>query len=67
MDGKTACERTKGKSAKVIGIEFGEAVLWRRKPIGNALAKFTCLWAEGIYLGISSKSGELIIGDKDGV
>ena len=26
-DGKTAYERSKGKSAKVTGIEFGEAVL----------------------------------------
>ena len=66
-DGKTAYERNKHKTAKVLGIEFGEAVLWRRKPVGNALAKFTCLWSDGIYLGICGKSNELIIGDKAGI
>ena len=29
-DGRTAYERCKGKKAKHLGIEFGEAVLWRR-------------------------------------
>ena len=28
-DGRTAYERCKGKPAKNMGIEFGEAVLWR--------------------------------------
>ena len=28
-DGKTAYERAKGKKATVVGIEFGEKVLWR--------------------------------------
>ena len=28
-DGKTAFERCKGKKAKVRGVEFGEAVLWK--------------------------------------
>jgi len=36
-DGRTAYERCKGKKAKHLGIEFGEAVLWRRKPSGGAL------------------------------
>jgi hypothetical protein len=38
-DGKTAFERSKGKKAKTLGIEFGEAVLWKRKPSGGALGK----------------------------
>ena len=28
-DGKTAYERTKGKSGKVLGLELGEKVLWK--------------------------------------
>ena len=36
-DGKTAYERCKRKTAKTLGIEFGEAVLWRRRPVGGAL------------------------------
>ena len=35
-DGKTAYERCKGKVAKTLGIEFGEAVWWRKKPAGTA-------------------------------
>ena len=27
-DGKTAYERNKGKKARVMGVEFGESVLW---------------------------------------
>ena len=36
-DGKTEYERNKGKRAKVVGVEFGETVLWKRRPVGNAL------------------------------
>jgi len=39
-DGRTAFERCNGKRAKMMGIELGEAVFWRRKKEGGALAKF---------------------------
>ena len=51
-DGKTAYERCKGKPAKTLGIEFGEVILWKRKPSGGALGKLTCMWEDGVYLGI---------------
>jgi hypothetical protein len=38
-DGKTSFERCKGKKAKTLGIEFGEAVHWKRKPIGGGVGK----------------------------
>ena len=66
-DGKTAYERSKGKKATTLGIEFGEAVLWRRKKVGGALAKMTSLWEDGVYLGVTVKSGEMIVGDGSGV
>ena len=66
-DGKTSYERNKGKKATTLGIEIGEAVLWRRKKVGGALGKLTCMWEDGIFLGIMGKSGELIIGDGKGV
>ena len=28
-DGKTSFERNKGRAARTLGIEFGEAVLWK--------------------------------------
>ena len=49
-----------------MGIEIGEAVLWRRKKAGGALAKLTSLWEDGIFLGVMGKSNELIIGDGNG-
>ena len=66
-DGKTNYERSKGKQASTLGIEFGEAVMWRRKRIGAALGKLTSLWEDGIYLGVMGKSGELMAGDGYGI
>ena len=66
-DGKTAFERSKGKKARTLGIEFGEAVLWKRRPGGGALGKLSCLWEDGIYLGIRGSSGELVVSDLKGV
>ena len=66
-DGKTAYERNKGKKAKVWGMEFGEAILWKRRPVGGALGKLSCLWEDGLYLGIRGQSGELIVSDREGV
>ena len=48
-DGRTAYERCKGKKAKHLGIEFGEAVLWRRKPSGGALGKLSVAWSNGVF------------------
>ena len=66
-DGKTAYERCKAKRGKMPGLELGEKVLWRRKPVGNRLAKLTSLWEDGIFLGVKGSSGEFIIGNKLGV
>ena len=67
-DGKTAYERCKGKSAKVLGIEFGEAVLWKKKSFGTGgLGKLQSLWDDGICLGIKGTTGEFIVGDGLGI
>ena len=66
-DGKTAYERCKAKRGRMPGLEFGEKVLWRRRPVGNHLAKLTCLWENGIGLGVKGSSGEFIVGDTQGV
>ena len=34
-DGKTAYERSRGKVAKMPGLEFGEGVLWKRRREGG--------------------------------
>ena len=37
-------DETKCKPAKVMGVEFGEAVVWKRKPSGGALGQLSRLW-----------------------
>ena len=66
-DGRTAYERSKGKTAKSMGIELGEAVLWKRKPVGGALGKLTVLWDEGVFLGVKGRTGEFVMGDARGI
>ena len=66
-DGKTAYERCKGKQAKSAGLEFGEAILWKTKRVGGALGKMTCLWEDGVYVGVRDQSGEIAASNKDGV
>ena len=67
VDGRTAYERNKGKKATTLGISIGEAVLWRRKKVGEALGKLTSLCEDGIFLGVMGNSGELIVGDGKGL
>ena len=66
-DGKTAYERIKGKHARVQGMEFGEAVLWKRRRQGGPLGKLTSMWEDGVFLGIKGSTAEIIVGDKNGV
>ena len=66
-DGKTAYERIKGKTAAIPGIEFGEGVLWKRRREGGPLGKLTCMWEDGIYLGVKGSAGEMIVGNEKGI
>ena len=66
-DGRTSFERCKGKHGRMPGMESGEKVLWRRKPVGGHLAKMTLLWEDGMFLGVKGSSGEYIIGDPKGI
>ena len=66
-DGMTSYERCKGKKANTLGIEFGEAVHWKRKLQGGALGKMSVTWADGVYLGARGKSGEIVVGDCHGI
>ena len=66
-DGKTAYERCKGKKAKVLGLEFGEGILWKRRPIGGKLAKLSCMWEDGIFLGVKGTTEKIIVGDAGGI
>ena len=65
-DGKTAYERMRGKKSRVLGVEFGEKIHWRRAiPASNRSNKLGTVWADGVYLGHKTLSGESIIGTPD--
>ena len=66
-DGRTAYERLKNKTSKMLGLEFGELILWKRKPVGGAMGKMSCMWEDGVYLGLKSTTGETIVGTTSGV
>ena len=66
-DGKTPYERLKGKPGRTQGMEFGEGVLWKRKAEGGPLGKLTCLWDDGVFLGVKPTTGEIIVGDERGI
>ena len=57
----------RGKVVRLRGMEFWEGVLWKRRRDGGPLGKLTCMWDDGIYLGIKGTTGEMIVGDKNGV
>ena len=66
-DGKTPCERLRGKQSRLIGFEFGEKVNFRRTAVGARMAKLDSLWSDGVFLGYRSISGEIVVGTKNGV
>ena len=65
-DGKTPYERNKGKKATVLGVEFGEKLLYKRKAQSKA-DKINPRWEYGIFVGVRAKSGELWIANRDGI
>ena len=65
-DGKTAYERIKGKRATVLGIEFGEKLLYKVKA-GSKMEKLNPRWEYGIFVGVKRKSGEVWIAKENGI
>ena len=64
-DGKTAYERVRGKRATVVGLEFGEKVLWRKRK-ADRMAKLRSRWSYGVFVGIRRKSGEMWVAAENG-
>ena len=53
--------------AKLLGLAFGEKILWRGRPVGGNLSKLTCVWEDSVFLGVKCSSGEFFVGDEKGV
>ena len=66
-DGRTAYERSKGKSAHFCDHEFGEVVLWKKQSTRGPLGKLSTTWSKGIFLGVRGLTGELRVGTTEGV
>ena len=50
-DGKVPYERIKGKKPTILGLEFGEKVLYKIK-LSNRMEKINSRWDEGIFVGV---------------
>ena len=59
-DGKVAYERVKGKKPTVLGVEFGEKILYK-VHVGTKLQKIKARWEYGIFVGVRRRSNELMI------
>ena len=64
-DGKTAYERCRGKRSEVMGLEFGERVLWKYPMKGPKMEKINARWGCGLFIGVRVRSNELIIVDQE--
>jgi hypothetical protein len=65
-DGKTAVERNKGKAASVMGIEFGEKLMFKKK-VKDKSAKIEARWENGIFVGVRVLSGEFWVATPFGI
>ena len=65
-DGRTPYERVKGKAATLLGVEFGEKLLWRKKA-GSKMDKLNPKYEYGIFVGARPRSGELWVATAAGV
>ena len=62
-DGKVAYDRAKGKKPTVLGVEFGEKLLYKVKPTAK-LEKINSRWEFGIFVGVRRRSGEVWVAVK---
>ena len=65
-DGKTPYESMKGKKATVLGIEFGEKLLYKKKKWPK-LEKMKSRWEKGIFVGIRKRSNEVVVATPGGI
>ena len=50
-DGKCAYQRIKGKSPTVLGVEFGEKVMYKLQR-GSKMEKLNARWEYGVFVGV---------------
>ena len=65
-DGKTSYERIKGKKPTILGVEFGEKVLYKLKR-KNKMEKINAKFAYGIFVGVKRSSNEIMVAHPEGI
>ena len=65
-DGRTPFERRSGRKWKKALPTFGECIWWMR-PDSKGEQKLETRWENGVYLGVRTDSGEIIVGNQEGV
>ena len=67
-DGRTAYERRRGRPCRLEALPCGEKV-WYKEVWGgkDRKDKFNSEWEEGIWLGHTRSTNEMVMGTKDGV
>ncbi len=65
-DSKTAYDRRHGRKWKKALPIFGECIWWMR-PESKGEQKLETRWEDGVYLGVVTESGEIIVGNHEGV
>ena len=63
-DGKVRYERVKGKKPTMLGIEFGEMVMYKLKK-GPKMEKINTRWESGVFVGIRRTSNEVLVSTRD--
>ena len=61
---------TKGyveQKSTLLGLEFGEAVQWRRAIKGDRKNKLDTVWRDGYFAGYRTLSGETLASTKEGI
>ena len=66
-DGKTGYERLKGKKYDKELAESGEIVHYRYDKKVISQNKLEVRWGEGFFLGVRWRTGEMIIGNSEGI
>ena len=65
-DGKVPYERNRGKKPTVLGVEFGEKVLYK-VPKKAKMDKLSPRWIHGIFVGVRRRSNEFQVATKEGI
>ena len=66
QDGKVGYERIKGKKPTVLGLEFGEKVLFKKNK-GLKMEKINEKFEYGIFVGVRRRSNEVLVCSPEGL